>query len=290
MKMRPQEELHNAVIEIQTAFKADGYYSGTVDGWWAGGSRSALATMRADAAKTRTGLAPIYGNPNAPTAEASRIFTEADYLDAATRLKRASASLRPIAELVAVVKAFKETESGTGWFTDVARINALDGAGGWLDGVALPKILFEAKWFDTFTDGKYRTSHPNLSSRTWNKALYIGGPAEWERLWKAIALDKEAALKSASVGTFQIMGFNYKLAGFDNVQAFWDAHMQGGAKAHLEAFLSFLIEGGHAKALALVTGNADTCRAIASRYNGAGYASNNYHIKIAKAYIKYLNA
>ena len=289
MKMRPQEELHDVVIEIQTAFKADGYYGGAIDGWWGTGCRSALSAMRADAAKTRTGLAPIYGTPNA-AAEASRVFTEADYLAAAARLKTASQSARPITELVAVIKAFKETESGNGWFTDVARINALDGPGGWLDGVALPKILFEAHHFDKNTGGRFRDAYPNLSSARWNKSLYIGGPAEWERLWRAMSLDKEAALKSASVGTFQIMGFNYKLAGFDSVQDFWDAHMQGGAAAHMAAFISFLINGGHAKALAQVTGNPETCRAIASRYNGAAYADNNYHVKIAKAYLKFINA
>lgn len=286
--MRPQKELHDAVIEVQTGMASAGYYKGSIDGWWGGGSRSSFNAMMDAARRYSSGTTPAdipYGNQNA---SASQIFTDEIYRQAAARIKSAALSIRPIEEIIAAVKAFKEVESGSGWFTDVARVIALDGPGGWLDGTSLPKILFEAHKFGKHTNYKFNTSHPNLSSKAWNKRLYIGGAGEWERLWKAMALDKDAALKSASVGTFQILGENFKDAGFKDVQSFWDAHMQGGAAAHMDAFVSFIINGKHATALAAITGNPADCRGIAHRYNGAAYAKNDYHTKIAKAYLKYL--
>jgi len=207
------------------------------------------------------------------TCDGGMTLSETDFQNAATQLGSGIS--------VNIIKAFATVESG--------------GRSGF-GPAKLPVIAFEGHLFRKYTKHIYDQAHPLLSYPYKKKAgpqwqaLYIGGPAEWERLWRAMSLDKEAALKSASVGTFQIMGFNYKLAGFDSVQDFWDAHMQGGAAAHMAAFISFLINGGHAKALAQVTGNPETCRAIASRYNGAAYADNNYHVKIAKAYLKFINA
>ena len=116
----------------------------------------------------------------------------------------------------AQIRAVWEVESGGGWFKDVrADILALDGPGGFLDGPHLPKILFEAHIFDRYTEGRFRASHPNLSSARWDRKLYVGGQGEYIRLWKAMALDRRAALLSASVGGAQIRGFNHKAAGFE---------------------------------------------------------------------------
>lgn len=281
--MRPQEELHAAVVEVQTALHDDGFYSGVIDGWWGKGSRSSLSAMREMAARSRSGIM------TAPsTQEASRIFTEADYEAAAVRIRQASGTARPLNEIVAAIKAFKEVESGDGWFTDVARINALDGPGGWIDGTALPKILFEAHKFGKHTGYQYSAGYPNLSSRSWNRSLYVGGPGEWERLWKAIKLDREAALKSASVGTFQILGENYAQCDFRSVEGFWDAHMYGGAAAHMAAFVAFIINGKLAAKLAKIDGWHVNSQAIAYAYNGPSYAENKYDHRIAKAYTKHL--
>jgi hypothetical protein len=204
-------------------------------------------------------------------------LTEADFRSAATKLGCS----------VAQIKAVWEVESGGGWFTDIrADILALDGPGGFLDGPHLPKILFEAHVFDRETKGKYRASHPNLSSRTWNRRLYVGGEGEYIRLWNAMRLDQTAALRSASVGGAQIMGFNHRLAGYDTVQAFWDAMMVSELN-HLIAFCSFIENSKLTAHLKRIDNSPVNARGFANGYNGSGYAANNYHVKIAAAHRKY---
>lgn len=187
----------------------------------------------------------------------------------------------------AQIRAVWEVESGGGWFKDVrADILALDGPGGFLDGPHLPKILFEAHIFDRYTDGRYRASHPNLSSARWDRKLYVGGQGEYIRLWKAMALDRPAALLSASVGGGQIMGFNHKAAGFDTVEAYWEA-MKVSELAHLKAFASFITSKQLVTALKAISNSDEDCIPFANGYNGTRYAENNYHKKIAKAHAKY---
>jgi hypothetical protein len=213
----------------------------------------------------------------APAAVSTEL-TDADFADAAALLGCSVAQIRAVFEVEA---------SGAGWFQDVrGDILARDGPGGFLDGPDLPKILFEAHIFDRETKGKFRASHPNLSSAVWNRALYVGGQAEYIRLDQAMALDRTAALRSASWGAAQIMGFNHKLAGFTTVEAFVDA-MKSGARAHLMAFVEFVKNAGLVDALRAITAYHASARAFASGYNGTGYAKNEYHIKIARAFAKW---
>lgn len=222
-------------------------------------------------------LADALGLPPADAQRPQVGLTDADFAAEADRL----------ACQVAQIRAVWEVESGGGWFTDVrADILALDGPGGFIDGPHLPKILFEAHVFDRETNGRFRKSHPNLSSHRWNRALYVGGVGEWERLNRAILLDARAALRSASVGGAQIMGFNHKLAGFDSVESFWAA-MKRDEGQHLRAFGSFVLNSGLADELRQVSRWHDACRPFARGYNGPGYAKNNYHVKIARAYDKW---
>jgi N-acetylmuramidase len=129
-------------------------------------------------------------------------LTAQDFADAARMLGCSVAQIRAVFEVDA---------QGAGWFTDVrGSILELDGPGGFLDGPHLPKILSEAHVFDREAKGRYRDTHPDTSSAAWNRALYIGGEGEYERLHRAMALDRRAALRSASWGAAQIMGFNQK--------------------------------------------------------------------------------
>lgn len=89
---------------------------------------------------------------------------------------------------------------------------------------------------------------------------------------------RECALKSCSWGLGQIMGFNYPLAGFDNLQDFINA-MYDSEKAQLQAMISFLKSVGLTNAMK----NKDW-RAIAKAYNGVSYAKFDYHNKLARAY------
>ncbi len=228
---------------------------------------------------------PRDGGNNAPSPISEPLaapqigLTEADFARVAKRLRCS----------VAQIRAVWEVESGGGWFTDVRKdILELDGPGGFLGGPHLPKILFEAHKFHKYTRGRFTASHPKISSRRWNRKLYVGGVGEYTRLFQAMQLDHDAALMSASVGGAQIMGFNHKLAGFDTVAEFWDA-MKSGEPAHLDAFASFVENSGLAGALRKVSRYHAACAPFARGYNGSGYASHRpgYHIRIARAFHKW---
>ena len=105
---------------------------------------------------------------------------------------------------LAAVKAVNEVESsGKGFFVD-----------------GRPKILFEGHIF--WRQLKERGIDPHAISNAanadvlyskWTKSHYLGGTREYERLEKAAKLlndprVKEAALASASWGSYQIMGFH----------------------------------------------------------------------------------
>lgn len=110
-----------------------------------------------------------------------------------------------------------------------------------------PKILFEAHVFGRLTDHQGDRDHPNISAPRWDRSLYgAGGEHQYDRLAEAMELDREAALKSASWGMFQIMGMNAGLCGYNaangapDVEAFVKA-MVTGERAHLDAFTKFCV-------------------------------------------------
>lgn len=145
-----------------------------------------------------------------------------------------------------------------------------------------PKILFEAHWFSRFTDGKYDNDYPNISSPKWDQSLYKGGTKEHDRLSKAADLNRTAALKSASWGRYQIMGFNWKDCKYESLQEFINGAYEGEGE-HLNAFVRFIETQNLAKPLR----NKDWAT-FARRYNGPGYKQNNYDTRLQKAYQKYL--
>jgi hypothetical protein len=94
-------------------------------------------------------------------------------------------------------------------------------------------------------------------------------------------LDRNAALKSASWGRFQIMGFNHLLAGHPTIDFFIDA-MQRSEAAHLEAFGAFSKSTGLTDSLK----KKDWAK-FAKGYNGPAYAGNMYDTKLEHAYSKH---
>lgn len=145
-----------------------------------------------------------------------------------------------------------------------------------------PVILFERHVFSKRTGGLFDASHPDLSNPS--PGGYEGGVAEHFRLARAAALVREAALQSASWGKFQIMGFNYRAAGFAYVQLFVNAMYRSEAE-QLQAFVAFIKSEGLADELQQLKW-ADFAR----RYNGPDYARNKYDVKLADAYQRALAA
>ena len=154
------------------------------------------------------------------------------------------------------------------------------GAGGFLaDHSGRPRILFEAHVFGRLTGHRWTREHPDLSSHQWDRGLYRGGAAEYERLERAVALDRDAALKATSWGLFQIMGFNHAAAGYRTVEEFVAAMAESEAN-HLRAFLRF-VEGPMLDAL-----RRRDWREFARRYNGPAAELNDYAGKMARAYLR----
>lgn len=108
--------------------------------------------------------------------------------------------------------------------------------------------------------------------------LLLVRPDSDEKLQQVI---RECALKSCSWGLGQLMGFNYKLCGFNDLQSFINA-MYADEKSQLSAMVSFLKSKGLLKAMQ----NKDWHK-IALNYNGKNYRKFNYHVKLEQAFNKY---
>ncbi|MBT2620556.1 N-acetylmuramidase family protein [Chryseobacterium sp. ISL-6] len=156
-----------------------------------------------------------------------------------------------------------------------------------------PKILFEGHifWNELRKRGIDPNSYYNSSSKDvlypkWTKIYYQGGVKEYDRLNEAIGLGndakfKEAALSSASWGSFQIMGFHAKNLDYVDVNDFV-SKMEINEGEHLKAFGKFLEKNG-----LLVHLRNKSWANFAKGYNGGGYKQNKYDEKLAKAYAKY---
>ncbi len=108
---------------------------------------------------------------------------------------------------------------------------------------------------------------------------YLGKEAEIRRLDAAIAIDETAALMSASWGLFQLMGFNFKVCGYQSVQQMVK-DMKESEDYQLAAFVKFVKnQGGLLRAL-----RAKDWAGFARLYNGSNYAINRYDTKLAAAY------
>ena len=160
---------------------------------------------------------------------------------------------------VAAVRAVIDVESRGGFFSD-----------------GRPKILFERHYFSRLTNGKHDKSNPDISAKKWGG--YKGGTAEYDRLHRAIKLDRNCALRSASWGAFQIMGDNYKICGFSDVEDFIKA-MVAGEPQQLDAFVNFVKKSRLDDELIRLDWVG-----FARGYNGPAYRANRYDEKLAAAY------
>lgn len=148
-----------------------------------------------------------------------------------------------------------------------------------------PKVLFEAHVFDRLTGGKYRKSHPNLSSKKWDRSLYgAAGLNQHRRLQAAVSLDRDAALQSASYGRYQILGENWRTCGYPSLHAFINA-MYRSEGDHLDAFVAYVLKRGLDDEL-----QRQDWAGFARGFNGPGYAANRYDTKMASAYARFTRA
>jgi len=140
-----------------------------------------------------------------------------------------------------------------------------------------PQILYERHIFHRLTGGQFDDG--NISDPS--AGGYLGGAAEYTRLAAAIALDANAALQSASWGIGQVLGENFKMVGYPDVQTMVDA-MCASEDNQLAAVGSFIVASNIAGALR----NHDW-RSFARVYNGANFAKNQYDVKLNDAFQKF---
>jgi hypothetical protein len=141
-----------------------------------------------------------------------------------------------------------------------------------------PQLLFERHIFHRLTGGRF--DDPDIS----NPVPGGYGPAgsqQYFRLARAAALDRTAAVQSASWGVGQIMGENFAMAGFKDAGSMVAA-MLDSEDAQLAAVAAFIDRSNLAGPL-----QRHDWRAFASRYNGPSYAVNQYDVKLAAAFQKY---
>lgn len=179
-----------------------------------------------------------------------------------------------------VIHALLEVETNGSGFDDEGRV----------------KMLFEPhKFYRHLGPGPNRDKaiKQGLAYKTWGQQKY---PKDsYPRLEKAIAIDEDAALMSASWGLGQIMGENYNQVGYDTVENMVSAFADD-EDNQLEAIIEFLKHNNIDDDLRRIEqkqGRGQTVTAqdwvpVVRVYNGTGYAKNDYHNRANRAYHNWL--
>ncbi|MCB1043622.1 MAG: DUF3380 domain-containing protein [Acidobacteria bacterium] len=147
-----------------------------------------------------------------------------------------------------------------------------------------PHILFERHKFKKFTDGRFNQSHPALSGRPGG---YGSLNDQYPKLEAALdlcvdhGLGLEPALKSASWGIGQVMGFNHEAAGYASAETMVTDMVQS-EDAQLMAMVGFMLDARLDAPL-----RNHQWRPFARGYNGSGYERNRYHLKLEAQYARF---
>jgi hypothetical protein len=199
---------------------------------------------------------------NIPTGYVQPALSDQDYKDLSSEFDLEIAMIRAVMEVESAGSGFLLNEPAP----------------------ARPKILFEAHWFYELTPKPVSRTRPDLSTPTWNKRLYKGGSAEWGRLLDAMEFDEIQALKSASYGLGQVMGFNYTVAGCSSIQQFIQENFAG-EYWQARHMMNFIVNKGLRNKL-----KRQDWAGFALGYNGEDYLANSYDTKLADAYHRALSA
>ena len=143
-----------------------------------------------------------------------------------------------------------------------------------------PAMLFEPHIFYRQLSGLARDMavHQGLARKDWKRDY----PSDsYPRLHRAMKINEGAALRSASWGLGQIMGFNAGLCGYDTAKAMVTDFLDD-EETHLQAMVRFIKNSGLDDEL-----RRHDWAGFARGYNGPGYARNGYHTKLAAAHAKW---
>lgn len=162
----------------------------------------------------------------------------------------------------------------------------VEAAGRGFDNKNRPKMLYECHVMFRNTAGAIRDRlvKLGLAYKAWKRNY----PADsYPRLASAIAIAREPGFRSASYGLPQILGENHKAAGFASAEEMFTTFKQG-EREQLLAMVTLMKAWGIA---AMLKGKdltkAEGWASAARKYNGAGYATHNYHGRMAVAFVKH---
>lgn len=185
---------------------------------------------------------------------------------------------------VALIQAIKNVESGAPFMPD-----------------GRPIVRYELHLFyasqrhggDTAKAEAYARSHPFLANarpRTWqegNKYHHYGDPQrqqaiEWSYIYNAMILrpGTDNALKCASFGAHQIMGFNYRRAGASSVLQFVQEIFQSEAK-QFECLQTFMLSNPATRDYL----RDHEWQQFADTYNGGDSRKNDYAENLKRNYV-----
>jgi hypothetical protein len=140
-------------------------------------------------------------------------------------------------------------------------------------------IRFEPTWFKRLkTDWQDDTVHT-----TWENTGVGNQAAQWAAFDNAFAESADDAMKSASVGMMQVMGFHYDELQFENVGQMWDFAKVSEAN-QVELGLRFI----KSEPVLMLALQAKSWELFALHYNGENYKENEYDTKLLTAYKKFI--
>lgn len=143
-----------------------------------------------------------------------------------------------------------------------------------------PYILYERHIFSRETHRQFDQAHPDISNKV-PGGYGAGGAHQYDRLAKALPLNRKAALDSASWGIGQVMGFNAVAAGYPDVETMV-SEMTKSENEQLRALTGEIVTNNLHKAL-----RNHRWADFARGYNGANFAINKYDIRLAAAFQKF---
>ncbi|MEQ1492689.1 MAG: N-acetylmuramidase family protein, partial [Terricaulis sp.] len=147
------------------------------------------------------------------------------------------------------------------------------------------RVLFEPHIFSRLTNHRFNDSHPAISYSLWDAGRYPRTQdGRWEQVTEAYALAPDEALSATSWGAFQIMGFQYRTAGYDTVQAFVIDVVRS-PQHELAAWARWVQASGLVDEI-----QRKDWAGFARRYNGASYAERGYDRLMAEAYARLTTA
>ncbi len=141
-----------------------------------------------------------------------------------------------------------------------------------------PPILYQRHIFSRLTGGQF--DDDGISSPT-PGGYGRSGAAQYDRLARSVALDRHAALQSASWGLGQIMGMKFAITGFDHVEDMVSAVCDS-KDGQMLAFAAFLKSSKLHTALQI-----HDWTTFARGYNCANFALNDYDTNLRGEFQKF---